>query len=142
MQLSPQALMAYALNIMLASDPDPLTVQEALDPLNPDREKWKEAMREECHSILLNNTFEEATTARAGQRPTSKPISCKWVFKKKRNADNSIRYKARLVIRGFEQTDGSSDTYVSRTVRDMLFGATIATAGLWVLAATIMLLRK
>jgi hypothetical protein len=31
---------------------------------------------------------------------------------------------------------------MSRTVRDMLFGATIATAGLWVLAATIMLLRK
>jgi hypothetical protein len=122
MQLSPQALMTYALNIMMAtgSDSDPLTVQEALD--SPDREKWKEAMREEWHSILLNNTFEAATTASA--RPTSKPISCKWVFKKKRNADNSIRYKARLVIRGFEQIDGSSDTYapVSKltTLRYML----------------------
>jgi hypothetical protein len=31
---------------------------------------------------------------------------------------------------------------VSRTVHEMLFGATIATAGLWVLAATVMLLRK
>jgi hypothetical protein len=122
MQLSPQALMTYALNIMLASDSDPLTVQEALD--SSDREKWKEAMREEWHSILLNNTFEAATTASASQRPTSKPISSKWVFKKKRNADNSIRYKARLVIRGFEQIDGSSDTYapVSKltTLRYML----------------------
>jgi hypothetical protein len=107
MQLSPQALMAYALNIMLASDSDPLTMQEALD--SSDREKWKEALREEWHSILLNNTFETATIA--NQRPTSKTIICKWVFKKKRNADNSIRYKARLVIRGFEQIDGSSDTY-------------------------------
>jgi hypothetical protein len=115
MQLSPQALMTYALNNMLASDSDPLTVQEALDPSNTDREKWKEAMREEWHSILLNNTFEAATTASStgSQRhePTSKPISSKWVFKKKRNADNSTRYKARLVIRGFEQIDGSSDTY-------------------------------
>jgi hypothetical protein len=122
MQLSPQALMTYALNIMMASDSDPLTVQEALD--SSDREKWKEAMREEWHSILLNNTFEAATTASASQRPTSKPISSKWVFKKKRNADNSIRYKARLVIRGFEQLDGSSDTYapVSKltTLRYML----------------------
>jgi hypothetical protein len=47
MQLSPQALMTYALNIMMAtgSDSDPLTVEEAL--ASSDCEKWKEAMREE-----------------------------------------------------------------------------------------------
>jgi hypothetical protein len=30
-------------------------------------------------------------------------ISCKWVYKLKRNADNSYCFKARLVIQGFKQ---------------------------------------
>jgi hypothetical protein len=33
-------------------------------------------------------------------------ISCKWVYKLKRNADSSCRFKARLVIQGFEQEYG------------------------------------
>ena len=32
-------------------------------------------------------------------------VYTKWVFKRKRKPDGSIRYKARLVIRGFEQTE-------------------------------------
>jgi len=35
------------------------------------------------------------------------PITCKWVFKVKTKSDGSIaRYKARLVARGFQQTQG------------------------------------
>lgn len=34
-------------------------------------------------------------------------LSCKWVFKRKLNADGTVaRYEARLVIRGFEQLSG------------------------------------
>jgi hypothetical protein len=34
-----------------------------------------------------------------------KEIGSKWIFKTKPNPDGSKRYKARLVIIGFEQTD-------------------------------------
>lgn len=47
-----------------------------------------------------NHTFTPVDPSR------SKPISCKWVYKTKRNTDGTLRYKARLVIKGYEQTQG------------------------------------
>ena len=38
--------------------------------------------------------------------PGRREISSKWVFKTKVNADSSVCYKARLVVRGFEQKEG------------------------------------
>ena len=39
--------------------------------------------------------------------PGCKPLSSKWVFKMKRKVDGSIdKYKARLVIQGYKQTEG------------------------------------
>lgn len=32
-----------------------------------------------------------------------KYVKCKWVFKRKLNPDNSVRYRARLVAKGFTQ---------------------------------------
>ena len=43
-----------------------------------------------------------------------RPVSSKWIFKKKLRSDGSIdKYKARLVIRGFDQKKGIDycDTY-------------------------------
>ena len=39
--------------------------------------------------------------------PGCKPLRSKWVFKRKRKVDGSIdKYKARLVIKGYMQTEG------------------------------------
>jgi hypothetical protein len=84
---------------------DPLTVKEALHPENPHHKDWRVAMQEEWASIKLNNTF-GLPDGGSLQVDGQKPISSKWVFKTKRNPDSSIRYKARLVIRGFEQVEG------------------------------------
>ena len=50
--------------------------------------------------------------------PGCKPLSFKWEFKRKRKVDGSIdKYKTRLVIKGYQQTEGLSyfDTYSPMT---------------------------
>jgi hypothetical protein len=102
---------------------DPVNYQDAMS--RPDAEEWKEAMKEEWHALLENNTFqvfneelipgEDMTTMRIVDLdeftpielpPGIKPIDSKWIFRMKRNPDGSTRYKARLVIRGFQQIKG------------------------------------
>src|SRR3978361_509149 len=45
---------------------------------------------------------------------TEEPIGCKWVYRRKMNPDGSTCYKARLVIKGYEQKEGIDydETYV------------------------------
>jgi len=70
-------------------------------------------MEEESTSILLNTTFSALNSQEARQLRV-KPIGSKWVYKTKHNPDRSTRYKARLVTKGYQQTD---------------FGATYAPVG-------------
>jgi len=81
---------------------DPLTYVEAMD--SPHHDHWKRAMEEECTSNLLNETFTTVNSREARQLMV-KPIGSKWVYKMKYNPDGTIRYKARLVMGGYEQTD-------------------------------------
>ena len=106
---------------------DPLSYEAAI--ASTDAEKWKDSMRQEWNSILENQTFKAfeeggeltpigcdlpGTTGTPLSYPaTAKPISSKWVYKTKRNPDGSVRFKSRLVIRGFQQVEGVDygDTY-------------------------------
>ena len=79
-------------------------------PLEPEHyedaareECWRTAMRDEYASLIENKTFDFVCTVPSDR----KVISCRWVFRRKVNPDNSTRFKARLVIRGFEQVDGT-----------------------------------
>ena len=67
-------------------------------------ECWRQAMREEYHSLKRNETW-QLCTYKTTEALRAKPIGCKWVYKVKRNPDGSHRYKARLVIKGYEQTN-------------------------------------
>jgi len=71
------------------------------------------AMEEERTLILLNNTWSALNSQEAWQLQV-KPIGSNWVYKTKHNPDRSTWYNARLVIKGYEQTD---------------FGQTCATVG-------------
>jgi hypothetical protein len=85
----------------LVDDDDPQNYHEAMTW--PDAEEWKKAMSSEWNSLLENETFDTDTQ---GAPSDHAPVSCKWVFKKKENHDPTIRYKARLVFRGFQQIAG------------------------------------
>jgi len=65
--------------------------------------EWECAIQAEFKSLEENDTWEyEQVDSAAGR----KPIGCKWVFRTKVNYDGSKRYKARLVIKGYEQVPG------------------------------------
>lgn len=83
-----------------ARSQDPLTLEEALS--GSQSHYWQKAMEEEYKSLLKNNTW-----ILCDLPANTKAISCKWVFKTKRNESGDIvKYKARLVIRGCAQKQG------------------------------------
>ncbi|KAE8725113.1 hypothetical protein F3Y22_tig00009009pilonHSYRG00067 [Hibiscus syriacus] len=92
-------MVAYALPVV--DDDIPITYQEAIQSLESD--KWKSAMDEEMQSLQKNDTWKLA------QLPKGKrAIGCKWVFVKKYGSHNKkdVRYKARLIAKGYAQKEG------------------------------------
>lgn len=77
-----------------------MTLTAALS--GPEAPYWQAAVEEEYTSLVSMNAWKLTHLP-----PGKKAIPCKWVFKRKLNADGSIeRYKARLVIKGFYQREG------------------------------------
>ena len=94
--------------------------------------QWKDAMKEEHNSLLLNDTW---SYVRRADVPDENIISCKWVYRIKENHDNdSLRFKARLVIRGFEQLE-CGDTYTPvpklPTIRMLFIFAAVHDWDIW-----------
>lgn len=96
----PLALSTYRETVDLARAPLPQTFREAIN--GPESASWKEAIQNEYDSLIQNNTW-EVTDLPSGR----KPLTTKWVLKRKLGPDGNItKYKARMVARGFQQTDG------------------------------------
>lgn len=75
-------------------------MREVID--SEDGKLWKEVMVDEMAYLNENEAWDlvELPTGR-------KPISSKWVFKKKMNAEGKVeKYKARLVEKGYSQVPG------------------------------------
>ena len=87
--------------------------------------KWQQAMKEEHDQLLTNDTWELV------QPPKGRHVlSGKWVYKLKRGAHGEIlRYKARWVVRGFEQREGIdfNETFAT-VVKPMSYKALFALA--------------
>ena len=95
-------IMAYAFSVasVLESD-NPKSYFEAVT--SKERDRWIAAMNKEIQSLHKNKTW------RLVDRPSNqKVVDCKWTFKKKQEATgrDSVRFRARLVARGFTQEEG------------------------------------
>lgn len=94
--------MAYALEVAEEVDThEPSTYKEAISC--SESVQWLAAMGDEMESLDKNQTWE--LVKRPGER---KIVTCKWVFKKKEGITlaEGVKYKARLVARGFTQKEG------------------------------------
>ena len=64
--------------------------------------EWSATIQEEYNSLMKNGAWELVEMP-----PGKNLVTCKWVFKAKHDANgNVIRFKARLVARGFSQAYG------------------------------------
>ena len=111
--------------IVFNTEDDPKTFKEAM--ASRDSAFWKKTVNDKMNSILSNNTW-----VLVDLPTSSKPIGCKWVFRRKYNANGSIQtFKVRLVAKGFNQREGIDyfDTYASvaknTSIRVLLALATI-----------------
>ncbi|KAG8474926.1 hypothetical protein CXB51_031645 [Gossypium anomalum] len=94
--------------IMFNVDGDPKSYGEAMT--SRDAAFWKEEINDEMDLILSNNTLFLVDLPQG-----SKPIRCKWVFKRKNTPTRgSPTFKARLVATGFRQKEYPNyfETYV------------------------------
>ncbi|XP_071928092.1 uncharacterized protein [Coffea arabica] len=86
--------------VLLNVEDDPKTFSEAMKSRGASF--WREAINDEMDSLLSNHTW-----ILVDLPPGSKPISCKWVFRKKYATNGSIQtFKAKLVAIGFRQKEG------------------------------------
>jgi hypothetical protein len=88
----------------ISIDAEPMTLEEAMQ--SEYEEEWKKAIQVELNTLKENNTWSEVSSVPEG----NKVISSKWVFKVKEVGSDKV-YKARLVARGFEQSDCDLEVY-------------------------------
>ena len=77
----------------------PKTFREAVT--GPEKESWIPSIKSELKSHVDNGTWRVIE-----RRRMKNTVKMKWVFRKKINADGSIRYKSRLVVCGYSQIEG------------------------------------
>jgi len=79
---------------------DPINFHQAMQDSNS--KKWIDAMNEEYKSMHDNQVWDLIPLPEG-----KKPISCKWIFKTKRDSEGNMeRYKACLVPKIFTQREG------------------------------------
>ena len=94
----------YVFNTATTSDPDtPTTIQEALN--GPNGAIWNTLAKLEVYNFLKRGSWKFIQKDKV-LKQGRKPIATKWVFKIKNEPDYSLRYKTRVVSKGFMQIPG------------------------------------
>lgn len=112
-------------NMCVSSTPEveQIVFSEALK--GPEAPQWKRAMEEELHSFECNDAWELVDVPSGASI-----VHSKWVLNKKLDVNDKVRYRARLVAKGFTQKRGIdfTDTFspvVKHSTLRMLFALSV-----------------
>ncbi|KAH9155528.1 hypothetical protein AeRB84_002517 [Aphanomyces euteiches] len=98
----PRRFEDFALSVVdlcLSLQDTPRTIEQALS--GPEANQWRQAIDSELHSLKLHGTWEDTTDS-----PT-RSLDTTWVFRRKLDQNGRVvKYKARLVIKGYMQVEG------------------------------------
>ena len=123
--LSPDPLSLYAL-IAQASNTEPYEPKSYKEATtSPSSKQWKGGMSEEVHSLQENNTWDLVDLPKGRT-----VLRGRWVYTIKRGPKGEVtRFKARWVVRGFEQREGLdfNETFAT-VVKPMSYKAIFALA--------------
>jgi hypothetical protein len=93
----------YVFNTSVSSDPgEPKQYKDATKS-GPERSKWIESIKAEISNFTRRQVWKKFPRSELNGR---KPLKSRWVFKKKLEPDNTFRYKARVVVKGYNQIPG------------------------------------
>ncbi|KAE8695627.1 Potassium transporter 10 [Hibiscus syriacus] len=84
--------------LLLTDNGEPECYDEAMQV--EDSVKWESSMKDEMDLLMSNQTWELAELP-----PGKKALHNKWIYRIKEEHDGSKRYKARLVVKGFQQKE-------------------------------------
>ena len=92
-------IVVYALSVI--GEAIPSTYKEV--EISSESKMWKDIMIKEMSSLQKNDTWKLSKLPKE-----KKAIVCKWAFAKKQGSrdGDTIRYKARLVVKGYVQREG------------------------------------
>ena len=85
--------------ILIANEWEPKNFQEVQS--HRDKDCWTKSMQEEMNSLWKNDTYKLIELPKG-----RKALKNKWVFKLKNDDEKLLKYKARLVVKGFGQNQG------------------------------------
>ena len=86
--------------VLLTDGGEPEDIEEAME--NADKQQWLHAMKDKMKSLYDNQTFELVKLSK-GKRA----LKNRWIYRLKQEKGSSTpRYKARLVVKGFNQKKG------------------------------------
>lgn len=97
-------------HVFLAMGDEPLNYEQAIT--GPQAEQWKASMREELQALDGQEVFKIVR-----REPGTRCVGVKWAFKVKTDADNNpVRFKSRLVAKGYTQVEGVDYSDISAPV--------------------------
>lgn len=91
----------YSPTVLYVTESEPVSYEEIMQLPQKEKEKWLKAIETELQSLKQLRVYEKVKCPEK-----KKIIVCRWIFRRKTDANGSERYRARLVAKGYLQNPG------------------------------------